>query len=369
MPIRTMDKKIIFFGGVGSSTTFGGELTKNKEIIARLKELGCDVTLIDSFQSRKNPLKLLKLLLRFLSCILLYSQATFIFSTSFGNIYPLFKVLSRLPLKLHIVYWVIGGAFAERVVKGEFQRKYLEIVDLFIVEGYKMKKQMAGLGFDNTIYKPNFKKVGTLPKIKKADDGKIHFLFISRIVLDKGCRYIMQCVSDLNQKGLANKYVVDFYGNIENGAYRQEFEREVAAIANVNYCGTLQLRDERNYEILARYHYMLFPTYWKGEGFPGVVIDAYKAGVPIIASDWNLNSESIKKGVTGILIPTHSAVKLCEAMEGAISGKFDNAALSANCQEEVWRFDTRRVINEKLVEMIINIRRRKSLISQGSEAW
>lgn len=51
-----MNKKhhIIFFGGVGSSDQFGGELTKNKEIIARLQELGCRVDVIDSYNARRT---------------------------------------------------------------------------------------------------------------------------------------------------------------------------------------------------------------------------------------------------------------------------------------------------------------------------
>ena len=30
---------------------------------------------------------------------------------------------------------------------------------------------------------------------------------------------------------------------------------------------------------------MLFPTYWHGEGFPGIVIDAFVAGLLVVATD------------------------------------------------------------------------------------
>ena len=49
-----MSNKIVFFGGVGSETVFGGEPSKNKEIIARLKELDCNVVVLDSYKSRQN---------------------------------------------------------------------------------------------------------------------------------------------------------------------------------------------------------------------------------------------------------------------------------------------------------------------------
>lgn len=347
------NKKIIFFGGVGKADAFGGELTKNKEIIGRLRELGCNVTVLDSYRARSKKIKLVKLMFRFFACVLLYPKATFIFSTSFGNMYSLFKILYFLPIRLHIVYWVIGGSLAECISQGIYKHKYLKLVYLFIVEGMKMRERMIALGFCNVRYEPNFKTIGLLPEIRKVNDGRIHFLFLSRIMPDKGCRYIVDCVKVLNDLGLKDKFVVDFYGNID-GEYRQEFENMVSCTTNLNYCGSLQLQDEHNYDVLASFHYMLFPTYWHGEGFPGVVIDAYKAGVPIIGSDWNLNSEFIKDGITGILVPTHSVEKLTEVMMNAIVSKYDYVAMSENCQREVWKYDVRNVINTNLLDVIIN---------------
>mgnify|MGYP002239410386 CR=1 FL=1 len=62
------------------------------------------------------------------------------------------------------------------------------------------------------------------------------------------------------------------------------------------------MKEETGYRTLCRYDIMLFPTYWYGEGFPGIVMDAYIAGLPLIASDWNINTEVITEK-TGIIIP------------------------------------------------------------------
>lgn len=337
-------KKIILFGGVGSPLEFGGELSKNKEIVGRLTDLGCDITIIDTNRAGHSIVRLLKVFLKFFACALLHPKATFIFSTAFKNIYPLFKILYFTGIRLHIVYWAIGGNFSERVVDGAYKQKYVKLIDLFIVEGLKMKNRLAEVGFNNAYYAPNFKRVGELPAIHKFTDGKIHFLFISRIIPDKGCRYILNSVASLNNANLANKFVVDFYGTVDS-SYAQEFNATVAALENANYNGSLTLLDESNYNVLAKYHYMLFPTYWYGEGFPGVVIDAYKAGVPVIASDFNLNQEFVKDGGTGIIVPVHDEKRLTEAMRDAIEGKFDCEAMSRNCQKEVAQYDTAAVIN------------------------
>lgn len=352
------NRKIIFFGGVGSLSEFGGELTKNKEIIRRLRELGCKIKVLDSNKARSNKVKLIKLMFYFFSCVLLHPRAIFIFSTSFNNVYPLFKILYCLPVRLHIVYWVIGGNLAERISQGVYKQKYLNLVNVFIMEGVKMKKRMVDLGFNNVWYEPNFKSIGLLPEIQKNDDGRMHFLFLSRIMPDKGCRYIIECVKALNSLGLRDKFVVDFYGSIAP-EYQEEFEVAVVEENNINYCGCLQLQDDANYNVMAHYHYMLFPTYWLGEGFPGVVIDAYKAGLPIIGSDWNLNPEFICDGETGIVIPTHSIDALRQSMENAILGKYDNERMSKRCQQEVIKYDTHEIINQNLLEIIVNSKRQK----------
>ena len=69
-----------------------------------------------------------------------------------------------------------------------------------------------------------------------------------------------------------------------------------------------------SYNLLSEYSCMLFPTFWQGEGFPGVIIDAYIAGLPVISSDWNMNSELIEDGETGFLVPVQNAKMLADKM-------------------------------------------------------
>lgn len=59
---------------------------------------------------------------------------------------------------------------------------------------------------------------------------------------------------------------------------------------------------------------MLFPTFYYGEGFPGNVIDAYNAALPIIATDWLYNKDVIEDGKNGILVPIKDTHALCDAI-------------------------------------------------------
>lgn len=46
--------------------------------------------------------------------------------------------------------------------------------------------------------------------------------------------------------------------------------------------------------MLRNYFALLFPTYFHGEGFAGCIIDAFFAGIPIIATDWLYNKDIVK---------------------------------------------------------------------------
>lgn len=344
-------RRIVFFGGLGNSKQFGGEPSKNKELVRRLRELGYKLVIIDSLGSRKRKLRLMKILIYLFWNILVHPRAIFLFSTSYGNISGIIKLLYYYPVRLNIVYWVIGGLFADRVCQNYFNSKYLNLINCFIVEGDKMKHLLNKCGFSNVFVKPNFKEINILQPVEKYNDGKIHFYFLSRIRPEKGANLILNSVKNLNSKGYKDKFLVDFYGDIEID-YEEDFKNALGKMNNVRYCGTLQLQIWNNYEQLAKYHYMLFPTYWIGEGFPGVVIDAFIAGTPIIASDWNLNQEFIEDGMTGFIVPANNETALSRKMMDVIEGKYDYDFMVRNCQSTSRNFDVNSVVTGEFAKQI-----------------
>lgn len=346
-----MNKTIVFVGGIGRPEQFGGELSKNKEIIRRMTGMGYSLICIDTHGANHNAAKLLSVVVRFFWLIVRRPKATFLLSTAFNNIYPFLRVLSGCGIRRRVVYWGIGGLFASRILKGEIRKSSLDIIDLFLVEGEKMRRQLADAGYANARVVPNFKTVGTVVNADIPQQGTKRFVFLSRILPEKGCDYILDSVAALNDEGLEQDFTVDFYGNV-GSSYQTEFDARRKRLPNVHYCGTLDLRQEQNYERLGEYNFMLFPTYWHGEGFPGIVIDAYKAGIPLIASDWNLNPEFVEQGKTGLIIPTHDVKALTAAMRKVIAGETDEAAMRANCRSRAALYDTQHVITPALTDII-----------------
>ena len=176
-----------------------------------------------------------------------------------------------------------------------------------------MKKDLLREGLKNIIHVvPNFKIFPKELELENQAGNIFKFVFLSRIHLDKGINEIIEASRILSSWGIDN-FSIDFFGSIED-TYKTQFE--TLCKNNIHYNGVLDIMNDTTnaYKILSGFDAMLFPTYWHGEGFPGVLIDAFVAGLPVIASEWNMNNEVIHDGYNGLLIPPQDANALAEAM-------------------------------------------------------
>lgn len=344
--------RVVFFGGIGRNDEFGGEASKNKEIIQALRANGYNVVEIDTLHSSSRPAKLVRAILKLLWEWIMHSNATFIFSTSLGNVYTLFKLLSHLG-KRRVAYWGIGGWFADRIAQGEFNATLLsQFLTTTIVEGEKMKQTLLANGFknENVIVCPNFKSISSPPINKPNHISTTKFYFLSRIIPDKGTRIIFDA---MNLIGRDLDYEVDFYGPVEDD-YREEFHKSISQHPKATYKGSIRLMTPQDYTPLQSYHYMLFPSYWRGEGMPGAVVDAMIAGTPVIASDYNLNREFVIDGQNGIIVQTHSAQSLASAMTKAILDRQMHTRMASNCAAFASKWNTANVLTSGLLQQIVN---------------
>lgn len=340
--------KTIFIGPCGGGNVpINGASVKNFHILSRLKVLIPGLMIVDTENWKKNRFILIKLIL----LILRYPSAKYILSLNSGSANKLLRILNKLAPKAVKIYWVIGGALAKDIEHGRFSPSVYSSILQIIVEGESMKKHLGKIGLKNVCVMPNFKSLVPISKTSKQDFTKtIKFVFLSRIIPQKGVDLIFDAVERLNEK-YSDRYTVDFYGPIDEN-YSDCFRERLQKFQNVTYRGFLDLRIQENYTELSKYSVMLFPTYWSGEGCPGIVIDAYMCGLPIIASDWNLNCDYIKDGKSGILIQPKDSSALYEAMEKIINGKIDLNELLAGVQDELSKFDIDKVLSKSNLQNI-----------------
>ena len=64
---------------------------------------------------------------------------------------------------------------------------------------------------------------------------------------------------------------------------------------------------------------LLLPTWYRGENYPGVVVEALQCGTPVIATRWRGIAEIIEDGESGLLVEPRSGVELEAAIRRLIA--------------------------------------------------
>ncbi len=118
---------------------------------------------------------------------------------------------------------------------------------------------------------------------------------------EKGIEDAVNAVMTANAELGFIAFTLDIYGQVDTNQ-TQWFENLQKKFPHyIRYGGSVSF--DKSVEALKKYFALLFPTYYEGEGFAGTLIDAFSAGVPVIASDWKYNSELVNKNV-GYVYPT-----------------------------------------------------------------
>ena len=345
--MRMKKRKVIFIGPIGGGgVPQNGASAKNYHLMKYLHKKDINIVSVDTENWKRRPFVLIKLVF----LLLFNPKAKYIIAANNMSSYRVLQIMSLFPRKRTAIYWIIGGSVADWIREGKVKSKPFKNVEVFLAEGKKMQETFSKAGFNNTIYVPNFKCIEYLPVIRTKTDQKIRFVFLSRIIPEKGCNTIIDAVKILNRKNKTN-FIVDFYGPFEE-EYEFQFKDKIANIENISYKGFLDLRNPQNYDILAKYDVMLFPTYWHGEGFPGIIIDAFISGLPVIATDWSLNADIIEDGKTGIILKENTVEALANSMDAMINNPKMIEYMGIMCQNSAMNFDINNVVSDKLLEKL-----------------
>lgn len=330
-------------GGVATC----GETMKNQLFVKKFKELFDEVITVDTLHWQKRPWVLVRLFF-----VLLFNRGAKVVISASGAASYLISFLHYIPLKKHVYFWVIGGDFHLTARTKRYNLKALASLKAILVEGKSMVAALNECGLTNVFYVPNSKPILYTPTLTPKKEGDTYrFVFLSRVHPHKGIKEICDAVTILNQRGMQDRFIVDFYGRIDSD-FEMDFQRMVATSPNMSYKGFLNLTTNDGYLQLSRYDAMLFPTYWSGEGFPGVVLDANMAGLPIIATDWNLNKEVVEDGVIGFIIPVHDSKALADCMLKFIREEVDLISMKQRCVDYIQQYDVKNVVSRELMQRI-----------------
>jgi len=154
----------------------------------------------------------------------------------------------------------------------------------------------------NTFWFPNVRERHTEPSLPRSYKKK--FVFISHVKKEKGIDEILEASLELDKS-----YTIDIYGPISDSKYNEKYFKKY----NINYCGALASEDVL--PTLNQYDVLMLPTFYKGEGYPGIIIEAYSLGIPVVATAWQGIVEIVASEKTGLLIEPKNVNDLVQAIE------------------------------------------------------
>lgn len=180
---------------------------------------------------------------------------------------------------------------------------------------YKItKKPLKLLGYGNVrgIDLDHYNPV--VPGVK-ADAAKIHkngiftFVFVGRLVRDKGINELVEAFTRLNKEQNYTRLILVGRQERELDPLQPNTIQEIESNQSIEAVG--EQSDVRPW--LAASDVFVFPSY--REGFPNVVIEAGAMCLPSIVTDINGSREIIIEGKNGVIIPPHSTEALYQAMK------------------------------------------------------
>ena len=329
-----MKTKIFICGNYwGGKPTTDGQTVKTKvvteEIVNRFGSSNC--TIFDTFRSVRAMLSIyfvvLPTMFRYRHLVIFPAQKGLLFLS------PAFY-LANLFFGVKVHYVVIGGWLPLFVDKHAYLKVLLKRFDCIYAETQSMVDKLKEEGLSNVVVMPNFKKLEQLeqPQEEIGESEIIKLCTFSRVMKEKGIEDAVNAVVQANLALGGIKFNLSIFGNVQSGQenwfelLKKDFPEYVAYEGVVN--------SEQTVATLQKYHVLLFPTYYNGEGFAGTLIDAFAAGLPVVASDWKYNAEIVKEGETGWLFRTRHVEELQKILIAISKNRSEIVRMSANCLRE-----------------------------------
>lgn len=306
----------------------GGVVVSFDLLLSTLKNREIDYKLIDTNLANYSN-KALALIIIYVKILILIPRSNSISlhgtANDFRYIAPFTVLLSNLFNK-KVSLRKFAGSFIEEYKKSNKLSKYLiryslrNANQIFFQTKYLIN---YFLKYNNNTYW--FPTVRNKPKMAR-DSRKLfkkRFIFLGQIRKEKGVEEIIE-VSKL----LGNDFTIDLYGSLMDKSFLRINSNQYP---NLSYKGELSPKEVSN--VLMKYDVLLLPTYWQGEGYPGVIIEALSVGLPIIATNLPGISEMIDER-SSILIDPKSIDQLRNAIESFDQANYLNKSSAAFSQFE-----------------------------------
>ncbi|WP_019119388.1 glycosyltransferase family 4 protein [Brevibacillus massiliensis] len=202
---------------------------------------------------------------------------------------------------------------------------------------------VLGLPESSVVHFPNFLPFHPVTRERRGLAGRVNCVFVGQIRKEKGVFDILEALRK------EPKTACFFYGPL-HAADKEEFLRQVEAVPNAVYCGVLD--QHQVIETISRYDVLLLPSYHIGEGYPGVILEAFFSCIPVIATNWRMLPEIVLDGHNGYLVSVRSPEEIVQKLRLMAENeqKYIQMCLAAN--ETAHHFTEEKVVGEILLPLL-----------------
>jgi glycosyltransferase involved in cell wall biosynthesis len=218
---------------------------------------------------------------------------------------PLIVALGKL-LRMPIVLRVFGGSFGDfyqagNALKRAITRNLLRCADVVLLQTQRAIRQLPPTG--RLVWFSTYIKGATRPPLADERSSCTRFVFLGHLWRTKGIETILESAAMLPAD-----CSIDLYGPLDE--YTAE-TLERRGLGRVHYRGFLTHAQVD--EALWRYDCLVLPTHHSGEGYPGVIAEAFAHGLPVITTNWLAIPEIVDE-TCGILIAPHDTAAFIAAL-------------------------------------------------------
>lgn len=168
-----------------------------------------------------------------------------------------------------------------------------------------------------------------------TDEGRIRFLFIGRMLKDKGIEEYFETAKKIKEKYPNTEFQI--LGSVE-GPFQSQLDELVKA-GVINHLGTTS--DVRPF--IGAVECTIMPSYH--EGMSNVNLESAANGRPVITTNVPGCRETVDDGITGYLIEARSAQSLIDAVERFIAlPYYQKVLMGKNGREKVEREFDRNIV-------------------------
>jgi glycosyltransferase involved in cell wall biosynthesis len=241
----------------------------------------------------------------------------------FGPIVLALCKIARRPA----IFRIFGGSFGDvyrrqSEVRKRLTRRTLLACDVLLLQTQRAVREIQPVARAQVIWFSTYIAPPCSPaskRISPAGEKRCsRFVYLGHLWRSKGMELLLESAARL-----PGDCTIDIYGPTDDYSAEQINERGLGRVRYRGFLSHAQV-DEKLWE----YDCLVLPTFHPGEGYPGVIAEAFAHELPVIATNW-LAIPEIVDGECGILIEPRDT----DAFIAAVAALYEDAQLWLRLKE------------------------------------